>query len=174
MRAKHLLGILGIEFTKDSISADRNVGNREIITQQKIEIHVVLPFGAATKSVGFHGCKLEQRRKAEESLELGGRFYGKWILEKCQLDIVDHKVHLFGNAASNSVLKRCSRNPVKIALVVDGRGLKQIEVNGAAMPDIQRQGRSPHEVVLATELCQERQQLSLPIVEYLAMHTFLG
>ena len=58
--------------------------------------------------------------------------------------------------------------------MVDGRGLEQIEVDAAAMPDIQSNSCAANEVVLATELCHKRKQLHLLVIQNLAMHISSG
>ena len=141
-----------------------------MVAQQKVEVYVVLPLGAAAQGVGLHGGKLEQRRQAEGLLEADGGFDGEGVLEEGHLDVVDDEVHLLRDAAGDDVCERRGGNIVEVALVVDGSGLEQVEVDGAAVAQVEGDGCAAHEVVLASELCHERQQLVLAVVENLAMH----
>lgn len=161
---------LGVELAEDASGFGGNVVDGEMIAQQEVEVYVVLPFGAAPQGISLHGGELKQGGQTEICLKFHGRLDGEGILKEGEFDIVDDEVHLLLDTADDSEGDACGGQFVKVTFVVDGRGLEQVEVDGTAMAKVESDSGTSHEIVLTPKLCQKREQFSLFVVQYLAMH----
>lgn len=133
LRSEHFLRE---KLAEDARGFGADVANGEVVAQKKEEVYVVFPLGTSSQGVCLHCGELEQRRQTESLLETDCGFDGERVLEECHLNVVDDEIHLLLDATGDGVGELRGGNLVEVALVVDGSRLEQVEVNGAAVPQV--------------------------------------
>jgi hypothetical protein len=75
---------------ENSLRIFTNLSDSKVISDYKIQIHIIFPFCPASHRICFHGCKSQEWWNFYHSLNVLCGFYIKWIVEKSNFYIMNN------------------------------------------------------------------------------------